>query len=227
MSKKIYITESQLDVIGDYVRLNEAKSIKSEKLQKIFSEHGGLWKDQLSRGRHMRNYVSSDFHNMSDDDILGVISKEQLDDIQHGHTVDHWRWADNYGLDIWAKENGVNLERGDRVEYERLGDGMYLVYVERNAEFEYSGREGGFKDFHNKKEERRMNSHHDGFEPMTDKAKAARDLRKNPYYWSHKNGNVRDAQSGWSNPDRRREAFDNAKEGKDPWGFPALTHYQK
>ena len=210
----------------DLTNLNESKSIKSGKLQKIFSEHGGLWKDNLSRGRHVRNYAATDFHNMSDADVLGVINKEQLDNIQRGHTIDHWRWADNKGLDIWAKENGVNLERGDRVEYEKLGDGMYLVYVERNAEFEHSGREGGFKDFYNKKEERRVNGRHDGFEPMSDKAKAARDLRHNPYFWGHKNGEMRDPQSGWSNPERRKEAFDNAKVGKDVWGYPALTHYK-
>lgn len=226
MGKRIYITESQLDVITDYVRLNEAKSIKSDKLQKIFSEHGGLKKSVYSRGVHTRNYVSSDFHNMSDDDILGVITRDQLNSIQSERDVDHWRWADNYGLDIWAKENGVKLERGDRVECEELDDGMFVVYVERNAEFEHSGRDGGFKDFYNKQEERRKNRYN-GFEPMSDKAKAARDLRNNPFYWAHKHGEMRDPQSGWSNPDRRKDAFDNARGGRDPWGFPALTHYKQ
>jgi len=223
MSKRIYITESQLDRIVESEKIEEAKSIKSGKLQQILTQHGGFKKDPYMRNRHFKNYAATDFHNMQDGDVLGVITRDQLNNIQRGHTVDHWRWADNYGLDKWAKENGVQMERGDRVEYEELQDGMFLVYVERNAEFEHSGREGGFKDFYEKKQQRRMNNV-DGYQPMTDKAKAARDLRHNPYYWAHKRGEMRDTQSGWNNPERRQQVFNYAKQGLDQFGKPAMRN---
>lgn len=68
---------------------------------------------------------------------------------------------------------------------------MYLIYIEKNAEFEHSGREGGYKDYYNKREERRRSRNYDGakeYFPMTDRGKAdehddiKKDLAKNGYY---------------------------------------------
>ena len=238
MSKRIYITESQLDKIVESTKIDEARSIKSKKLQKILSQHGGIARSWYSRGMHTSNSVSTDIHNMPDEDILGVLSPAQLEEIQKGHTVDHWRWADNYGLDIWAKENGVQLERGDRVESQKLGDGMYLIFVERNAEFEYSGREGGYKEYATKKNEREKNNPYKdsqakrvkdkfykpdkGFRPVTDKAWAARSLRRNPYFWAYKRGEMRDRQSGWNDPEVRKKVMGYARQGLNQFGRPAL-----
>ena len=230
-NNKVYLNESQLrDILKNAVHecLMEAKSIKSDKLQSIFNQHGGLPKSIYLKNRHTNNYVSTDIHNMKDDDILAVITKEQLNDLTRGHDVDHWRWSDNFGLDHWAKSNGVQLDRGDRVDSLELADGTYLIYVERNAEFERSGREGGFKDYFNKKEKRRVDyNKRDGFQPMSNKAKAARDLRKNPYFWQGKRGELKNTESGWNDPRRRKEAIDNARIGKDAWGYDAIDHYKK
>jgi hypothetical protein len=204
------------EVVSDL--LSEARSIKSSKLSDILKSHGGLYKDVLSRGRHVKNYAGTDLHGMEDSQILGVLSPSQVRDIQSGHTVDHWRWSDNYGLDIWAKENGVKLDKGDRVETLKLGDGSYLVYVERNAEFEHSGREGGFKDYYLKRKEREKNRPSDGYVAPSGRGKAVRDLRQNPYYWDGKNGTLHDRNSGWTDASRRKEVMDYAKSGKDQFG---------
>lgn len=227
---KITINENELrNIIKNIVHkcLTEAKSIKSSKLQKIFNQHGGLAKSIYLKNRHSNNYVSTDVHNMKDDDILAVITKEQLNDLTRGHDVDHWRWSDNFGLDHWAKSNGVKLDNGDRVDALELADGKYLIYVERNAEFERSGREGGFKEYFDKKEKRRTDYNKSGFNPMSNKAKAARDLRKNPYFWAGKRGELKNTESGWNNPQIRKQAIDNAKIGKDAWGFDAIDHYKR
>ena len=231
--EEVCLNESQLrKVIKETITniLTEAKSIKSQKLQDIFKQHGGIYKDAYKRGGHWSTYVNSDFHNMTDDCILGVMTGEQINQLQRGHTADHWRWSDNYGLDKWAKERGIPMERGDRIETLKLGDGMFLVYIERNAEFEHSGREGGYKDFFNKKEARRRNHYNDGkneYVPTTNKSKAAQDILKNPYFWAAKNGTLNDRNSGWNDPAWRAEAMNNARNGKDAWGYDALDHYKK
>lgn len=203
--------------------LTESPSLKSRKLQAIFKEHGGLYKDIYLRGRHTKNYVNTDLHNMRDEDILGVMSQEEINQLQKGHDVDHWRWADNFGLDVWAKNNGVQLKQGDRIETEKLADGMFLVFLEHNAEFEHSGRNGeGYESFFNKREMRRKNSNHDGkneYVPMTPKSKAAHDLRTNPYFRAASQGTLKDRQSGWNDPNRRKQAMQNAHQGKDVWGY--------
>lgn len=217
MAKKIYLTESQFKRIVDKIFLEESRSLKSQKLQDIFKEHGGLYKSSLSRGRHSRNFVSYDFHNMPDEDVVCVITRDQLIDIER---------KPDYTLRNFARDRGYEVEPGDEVESERLGDGNYLIYVARNAYFEHTNREGGFKDFFKKQEERRKNRDL-GFQPTTNRGKAARDLRQNPYFWAHKHGEMRDPQSGWSNPERRKEAMDNARQGKDAWGYDAIDHYKE
>jgi hypothetical protein len=214
---EIIISESQLKAITEATKLDEAKSIKSKKLQDIFRQHGGLKKHRFNY--HTRTYATTDLHNMQDNNILGVINREQLRQIQSGHDVDHWRWADNYGLDHWAKNKGVELQRGDRVESLELADGMFLIYVERNAEFEHSGREGGFKDFYNKRQNREKSQRKTrDFNGMTPTAKAARELRNNPYFWADK-GDKSKMQTGWANPDVRKKAMDNARKGLDAHGL--------
>lgn len=211
--KRIKLTESELkNVIGNIVHeiISEAKSIKSKKLQDILSKHGGLYKSQHTKGRHFRNYVIADFHNMSDDDVIGVMDYKQIQDIQY-----------NYGsLYKWAKENNYPVSVYDDVDSEKLGDGNYLIIIYKNAKFESSKQEGGWKDVYDKREKRRRSNRNDDFQAMTPKGKAARELRTTvPYYWAAKRGEFKDPQSGWTNPERRKQAMDFIRQGKDAWGY--------
>lgn len=216
-TKRSGSTESNIDMTPAFERkkgkiavntVNEAKSIKSGKLAAILKQHGGIWKDSWQKSGHRRNFVATDLQNMDDSSILCVMAPEEIKDLQKGHDVDHWRWADNYGLDKWARENGFKLEKGDRVETLRLADGMYLIYVERNAEFENSGKEGGYKDYARKVGDRRKNQRYVGngeFEHTTDKGKAAMNLRKNPYFANKSKG------TSLSDSSARRREIDKIK----------------
>lgn len=222
--KKIRLTESDLHhIISESVKqvLAEKKSIRSSKVQQIINQHGGFYKDIWQRRNHTSPYINTDLHNMRDEDILGVMSQEQIQQLQQGHNVDHWRWADNYGLDIWAKQKGIQMEKGDRVETLKLMDGMFLVYVERNAEFEHSGRHGGYEDYYTKKQWRKRSRYNDGqreFVPMTSKGKAAKELRRNPYLWPDREAKYVDQNKEQKRRERLSKAIDNARQGKNEWG---------
>ena len=185
--------------------LKEAQGLNSQKLYDIFQQYGGK----------LDHYVSSDLHNLTDDDIIGVLSYDELHQILRGHNQDHGKYITNNGLDIWAEENGYNLDKGDKVSYLQLNDrNHYLVYVDRNAEFEHSGREGGWKDYYDKTEKRRKSRIGvDQYNAMTPKGRAAKELRTNPYF--------RTKQGGWKDDSIRQNAIDNARQGKDAWGLDA------
>ena len=114
--------------------LKEAQGLNSQKLYDIFQQYGG----KLNR------YVSSDLHNLTDDDIIGVLTYDELRQIQKGHNQDHGEYITNNGLDNWAEENGYSLNKGDIVSYLQLNDRKhYAVYIDRNAECKPSVHEGG------------------------------------------------------------------------------------
>lgn len=100
--------------------LKEAQGLNSQKLYDIFQQYGGK----------LDYYVSSDLHNLTDDDIIGVLTYDELRQIQKGHNQDHGEYITNNGLDKWAEENGYNLDKGDIVSYLQLNDrNHYLVYI--------------------------------------------------------------------------------------------------
>ena len=215
--KKITVTEETLrNIVGNIVHevLCEAKSIKSDKLQDIIKQHGGLGS---YHGPNGRNYVNTDLHNMDDSQVVGVVSYDKLNKIQ-GLSSNSYAALRDYAI-----KNGFQVEKEDIVDYERLRDGMYLIYIERNANFEYSKKEGGFKDLYDKRENRRKQWWNDGkntYKPMTPKAEAARELRTRiPYKKKKKRGELKDPQSGWTNPERRKLAMDYIRQGKDAWGY--------
>lgn len=182
-----------------------AQGLKSQKLYDIFQQYGGKF----------NKFVDTDLHNLTDDDIIGVLDYKQLSDIQNGHDSDHGKYITNNGLDIWARENGYALEKGDIVSYLRLKDGKhYMIYINRNAGFENSGREGGWKDYYDKTNDRQKSRVGvDQYNAMTPKGRAAKELRNNPYF--------RTRQGGWKDDNLRRTAIDNARQGKDAWGLDA------
>ena len=185
--------------------LTEAQGLKSQKLYDIFQRYGGK----------MDLFVTTDLHNLTDDEIIGVLTYRELDDILKGHDQDHGKYITNNGLDLWAKDNGYQLEKGDKVCYLRLKDGNhFLIYLERNAEFEHSGREGGWKDYYDKTNKRAKSKiGTDRYNAMTPRGRAAKELRTNPCF--------RTKQGGWKDNELRKTAIDNARKGKDAWGLDA------
>lgn len=159
--------------------LLEAQGIRSKKIYDTIKSHGGFSKDDIE-------HYSVDLHNLTDNEFIGIIpSYHELRKIQNGHTVDHGRWADNYGLDKWAKENGYDIKSGDRVEAISLRDGTYLAVIVRN-EMLIPGREDGWKKFYDKRTERERNRRADGQRDYVWKNKDAEFNFHNPWFkdWS-------------------------------------------
>lgn len=155
--------------------ISEAQGLSSMKIYNAIKQHGGIAKDDIY-------HRTVDLHNLTDDDFIGIIpSFRDLKAIQDGHTVDHWRWADNYGLDKWATKNGVALDRGDRVEAIELNDGSYMAVIVRNEEL-ISGRDDGWRNFHDKRTQREKNQRDDGSKAYIWKNKRAYDILHNPYF---------------------------------------------
>ena len=112
---------------------------------------------------------------------------QQLRDITSDkrYVRDYWRWADNYGLDVWAKSHNVNLIPGDRMSYMELGDGEHVVIVVNRNESQVQGREGeGWDAYYQKREERRKNKKRDGanrYIPKHEEPWNYSRMWKNPY----------------------------------------------
>lgn len=182
--------------------LFESQGLKSRKVYDAFQEYGGLHSTVKHKGQPKKPFSWVDLHNITDNDVIGIFDGQELRNI-----------TNNSNLNDWAKENGYNIERGDLVEPLRLGDGQhYLTVIVRNADFEKSNREDGWKNYYNKTNVRRKNRLYpdDEYYPMTPKGNAAKWLRTNPYF--------KNKADGWSNDARREKAINYAKQGKDAWG---------
>lgn len=203
---KIKLNESQLhEIIRESVNmiLNEKRGLKSMKLYNILKQHGGFGEGTW------KYHVSGNFSDLSDEDILGVMTYQEIVDLQRGHTIDHGRWSDNYGMDKWAKERGFKLSPNDRVEVERMRDGMFLVYIGRNIDFDRTNyqQEGGFKDYFKTRSAREKNWRNDGKHSYQWNNRAAEDMFRNygtiKHYWSDEN---------------RKERLEKARNHQDWWG---------
>ena len=179
---RLTISEANLNGLMSCVldsMLTEARGIKSKKLYDLVQQHGGFHRDDYQ-------HKIADIHNMADDDILGVMTPDQLRRVQYEHTVDHWRWSENYGLDIWAKEQGIPLGRTDSVEAMHMHDGNYIVFILRNGRFDTRANtpEDGFKALYKKRNERRRNNSWwgDGAKSYQWNNKEAHDIRTNPWF---------------------------------------------
>lgn len=149
---KIRLTEDKLhQLIYECVCsvLNEGKpGIQSQKLYDIVQKYGKI-----------RDTKCMDIHNLRDEDVITVMPMSDIRQIMSDrrYVVDHWRWADNYALDAWAKSNGIEKIPGDRMEYLELGNGDYAVVVINRNENQVPGREGEGWDAYNQKREKRKN----------------------------------------------------------------------
>jgi hypothetical protein len=208
------LKESQLrgiirEAILEYIA--EAQGIQSKKIYDIIQQHGGLAKDDI-------RYKICDLHNLADQDVVGVISFQQLSNIQNQQRkIDHGKWIEGFGLKDYAIKKGFNLRPQDDAERIKLNDGNYLIVILRNGRFDMVGRShqtnDGWKNYYDKTEARRKNQRADGrneYIPTTPVSKAAQELRKNPYF--------RSKEDGWADNNVRRNAINYARQGKNRWG---------
>lgn len=165
--------------------ISEKRSIKSKKLDGIIKQHGGI---ETNRGIF-------DIANLKDDDIIGVVDYDGIEDA--------------------IKKNTDVNNRRDEIEYIRLKDGKFLIARCRGCRFDrvkpelnQNREEGDFQDLWAKKEIRRKNIPFRRNEYYNWNNKDAEDIFKNPYY--------REGIGGW-NPKRKKEIMKNIKNGKRWW----------
>lgn len=161
--------------------INEAQGLKSKKLYDIFKQYGRKY-----IAKHYDSSEAMDLHNVLDDDVVGVfraskIPKTEKEELQ------------------WIAAMGYKLDKGDAFRNIELakhadnGEILYAVVINRNANFEYSGREGGFKDYAMKKRSRENDRKFDGAKDYQWKGgnEISHYTLKNPYYkeWSNDSKN--------------------------------------
>jgi hypothetical protein len=171
--------------------LNEAKGIKSSKLYDIVQKHKGI----------LSNYAVFDIHNLTDDDVVGVITYKQWVDIVEK------------GIRNFAQEHGINLHSADTLYVIELNDGNYVLCVLRGGNYDRIAKSvnaerkktpGDFEFFINKKVARERNRY-PGKDEYVWNNKDADDLFHNPFF--------RRNEGNWTQ-DRKSEAVSNVKNNR-------------
>ena len=184
--------------------IKEARSIKSDRLQSILSKHGGPGR-QDSRFSTNQSY---DLHNMRDEDIICVVPFDEYRTLfDKKYEIDHGKWSDNKSLEVWAKNQRIKLEPGDRIGALHLKDGMVLLFINRNEDC-VDGR-GGWMDYHEKREQRNSDKWGDGskrYIPKHTRPFEHGQIWKNPYRRGWDKSDVADKMDAIrrynDNPDR-------------------------
>lgn len=199
---KIRLTEDKLhQLVYECVRrvLNEGKpGIQSQKLYNILQKYGGIKKSY--DGSRKPDNRGLDVHNLTDDDIVTVMPVPMLKKITSNkrYEVDHGRWSENFGLDAWAKSQGIRLESGDRMAYLMLGDGQNAVIVINRNESQVEWRKGeGWDAYYQKRKERSRNKMSDGKKDYIHKY-------KRPWAWDRQFKNPWKKEPQWT-----RDAIEN------------------
>ena len=98
----------------DYSILNESRQgLKSMKLFNIIKQHGGF----------EEKTPSFYLHDMTDDDIIGVLPEDDLQKLMKMHVSDR----NNYAI-----QHGFKINRGDTMEIIPLKDWTWIGVIERN-----------------------------------------------------------------------------------------------
>ena len=98
----------------DYSSLNESRQgLKSMKLFNIIKQHGGF----------EEKTPSFYLHDMTDDDIIGVLPEDDLQKLMKMHVSDR----NNYAI-----QHGFKINRGDTMEIIPLKDWTWIGVIERN-----------------------------------------------------------------------------------------------
>lgn len=134
--------------------LSEARGIKSKKLYDIMQQYGGFDKTGF--------HGVYDVHNMTDDNIIGVIDHRQLQDAERT-VIGQGRYRDENGLNAWAQKMGYKIVPGDGVVAMRLRDGEHYVMAIVPNLYQAVNRQGeGWDSTHNKRERRHDDNADDG-----------------------------------------------------------------
>ena len=100
----------------DYSTLNESRQgLKSMKLFNIIKQHGGF----------EEKTPSFYLHDMTDDDIIGVLPEDDLQKLMKMHPND----MNNYAI-----QHGFKINRGDMMRIIPLKDWTWIGVIERNSE---------------------------------------------------------------------------------------------
>lgn len=99
----------------DYTTLNESRQgLKSMKLFNIIKQHGGF----------KEKTPSFYLHDMTDDDIIGVLPEDDLQKLMKMHVSDR----NNYAI-----QHGFKINRGDTMEIIPLKDWTWIGVIERGG----------------------------------------------------------------------------------------------
>lgn len=148
------------------------QGLKSKKLYDIINQYG-LPMNHL----HPKSIFGiSDFHNMTDADVIGAVPYEKV------HAKNQKE------LNGLAVKNGFSLSPADMVEVIELNNGMALLVINRNGNFDRTSyqQEGGFKDLRKKQSERDSRRSGNGSRQYQWKSPTADETFHNPYFkkWS-------------------------------------------
>lgn len=148
------------------------QGLKSKKLYDIINQYG-LPKTYL----HPKSIFGiSDFHNMTDADVIGAVPYEKV------HSKNQKE------LNGLAVKNGFSLSPADMVEVIELNNGMALLVINRNGNFDRTSyqQEGGFKARVAKQTDRLKGRSGDGARNYQWKSPTADETFHNPYFkkWS-------------------------------------------
>lgn len=180
---KIRLTESKLNqIVLECVKslLDESeRGLQSQKLYDIISQYGGFNKNSVMP-------ASYDVHNITDNDVIGVLSNEQVKQAERT-IIGQGRYRDEQGLNAWAQKIGYEIIPGDGVVALPLGDYKNNVMVIVRNMYQANGRDGeGWDNYNTKREQRKSDRDWDGSRRFIPKYKRHFEhsrMWKNP--WKH------------------------------------------
>ena len=175
--------------------ITESQGLKSKKLYDIFKQYGREF-----IANHYDSSEAMDLHNVSDDDVVGVFKAGQLPK----NEGEEKKWAAQMGFSVDAADGIRNIKLGKTSEDGQI---LYAVVINRNANFDRTSvkKDGGFKDYVDKKNLRAAGRRSDGAKEYQWKDNDVKfDVMDNPY----RKGWSGDAQN--SLQDRMKSAYGNA-----------------
>lgn len=164
--------------------------------------------------RGVNGFGSSDWLDKITDDMIDVVGTEEQLRQQGFRFNDPKLFSNSYDSQVvdadGDKRYAINLRDGKIVILKKTPEVKAKIFqLSNDAAQKVLGREKKARD-------RRIAQQ---FNPMSDKAYAAREYRTNPYPWKAKNGDKENSgPSGW-NADARARAMDNIRQGKDALGI--------
>ena len=191
---KIRLTESKLNqIVLECVKsiLDESeRGLQSQKLYDIISQYGGFNKNSVLP-------ASYDVHNITDNDVIGVLSNEQVKQAERT-IIGQGRYRDEQGLNAWAQKIGYEVIPGDGVVAIPLGDYKNNVIVIVRNLHQANGRDGeGWDKTYQERERRKSDRENDGSKRYIPK-------HKRPWAWDRQWKNAYKKTPSWN-----RQAIDN------------------